>query len=65
MSDEPRLCAKCKTEPRKGPSNVYCKRCHSAYMREWRADKKAGKRRKERKPVTWAALLSKWDKRLA
>lgn len=61
--DEPKPCARCKVNPSKGGIQRYCRPCHTAYVKEWRADKKAGKRKGDRKPLVWSDLLNLWEKR--
>ena len=34
------LCSGCKTEPRR-PGQSFCRKCHAAYMVDWRARKRA------------------------
>lgn len=31
------LCVKCRIRPRRAPNQRYCRECHSAYMKEYRA----------------------------
>ncbi|MHB1875819.1 MAG: hypothetical protein ACYCPF_13310 [Streptosporangiaceae bacterium] len=36
-SDGSKACARCGRRRDRGPGQAYCRRCHTEYMRQWRA----------------------------